>query len=97
MNKAIGSGGDCLTDRVTERLKTEYWRHLHETKDRSGFGVAYSRTILDYTPDRLKDLCNNKILNIEESKFLQNTFNFLDSLASNYKISRITVPSFIDN
>jgi len=88
---------DRLTDIVTERLKTEYWRLLQETKDRRGFGVAYNRTILDYTPDRLKDLCNNKILNIEESKFLQNTFNFLDSLASDHKISRITVPSFIDN
>ena len=88
---------DCLADSVAERLKTEYWRHLQETKDRRGFGVAYTRTILEYTPDSLKDLCNNKILNIEESKFLQNTFNFLDSLASNYKISRITSPSFIDN
>lgn len=87
---------DSLSEEVTERLKAEYWRYLQETKDRRGVGVANIRTILDYTPARLKDLCDNKTLNTEKSIFFKNTFNFLDSLASNYNMSRITAPSFID-
>jgi hypothetical protein len=88
---------DSLSDLVADRLKTEYWRYLQETKDRRGNGITYTRTILEYTPARLKDLCNNKTLNVEQSKFFENTIDFLDSLASNYNISRITAPSFIDN
>lgn len=88
---------DSLSGLVAERLKTEYWKHLQETKEMRGNGITYSRTILEYTPAGLKDLCNNKPLKVEQSKFFKNTYNFLDSLAFGHNISRITAPGFIDN
>lgn len=82
---------DSLSSYVEKRLLTEYWKYHQTTKD-----VAYERVILEYTPNNLKNLCANKVLDITQSTFFANAYNFLDSLAQANNMTRITVPTFID-
>lgn len=82
---------ESLADYVDKRLLTEYRKYLQTTKD-----VAYERAILEYTPNRLKNLCADKVLDISQSTFFTNAYNFLDSLARENNMTRITVPTFVD-
>lgn len=88
---------DTLSDFVIKRLIVEYKKSFQQLKDSCANEVIYTKTILEYTPAGLKDLCYKKSLINEQSKFYENSFNFLDSLASTSNISRITIPSFIIN
>ena len=87
---------DSLAEKVNRRLTMEYRVHIQETKAIRGIDTTYERVILEYTPNRLKNLCTDETLDIDRCVFLKNAYDFLDSLARANNISRITAPCFID-
>ena len=87
---------DSLSDYVDKRLRFEYGKYFQITKNTRSNGTTYERVILEYTPNRLKNLCTDETLDIDRSGFLKNAYDFLDSLARANNISRITAPCFID-
>lgn len=80
---------EIVIDRLSHEYKTYYYRNHRENS-------TYEKTLLEYRLGDLRDLCNGKSLNIDQSAFYKNTYNFLDSLARANNMSRITIPSFVD-
>lgn len=61
-----------------------------------GYAGGNVRYEVNYTPNSLKDLCGNELLDINRSPLIKNTFNYLDSLARTNNFSRIIASGFID-
>lgn len=87
---------DSLSSEVVQRLYREYWSYSYATKDNLGNKILFEKTKFEYTPNSLKDLCGNELLDINRSPLIKNTFNYLDSLAHANSFSRIIASGFID-
>lgn len=77
---------------VKNRLWREYIVHFKESHNMKADSLLYPMTILEYTSRGLTDLCKEEELELGRSLFLQNVFNFLDSVAHANNLSRITFP-----
>ncbi len=86
---------DSLSSEAVQRLYREYWSYSYEIKEASN-KILFEKTKFEYTPNRLKDLCGNELLDINRSPLIKNTFNYLDSLARANNFSRIIASGFID-
>lgn len=87
---------DSLSSEVVRRMYREYWSYSREIKDSLDTQVSFEKTHFEYTPESLKDLCANELLDINRSPLIKNTFNYLDSLARANNFSRIIAFGFID-
>ena len=84
-----------LASRIKGRLRSawsDYYLHHRNRTD----SVKFDRIIMEYTPNRLINLCKNEPLDTINSTYFGNMYKFLDSLAAINKFSRITVPCFIE-
>lgn len=86
---------DSLSSEVIQRLYREYWSYSYATKDNHN-RILFEKTKFEYTPNSLKDLCGNELLDINRSPLIKNTFCFLDSLARTNNFSRIIASGYID-
>lgn len=87
---------DSLSDVVTKRLTAEFKASLLRRKEIGDINFTRKRIIFEYTPNGLKDFCTGEILDFNKSILLKNSYGFLDSVARANRLSRITVPCFID-
>ena len=86
---------DSLSSEAIQRLYREYWSYSYAIKGNPN-KILFEKTKFDYTPNSLKDLCGNQLLDINRSPLIKNTFNYLDSLARANNFSRIIASGFID-
>lgn len=86
---------DSLSSEAIQRLYREYWSYSYAIKDNPN-KILFEKTKFEYTPNSLKDLCGNQLLDINRSPLIKNTFNYLDSLARANNFSRIIASGFID-
>lgn len=86
---------DSLSSEAIQRLYREYWSYSYAIKGNPN-KILFEKTKFEYTPNSLKDLCGNQLLDINRSPLIKNTFNYLDSLARANNFSRIIASGFID-
>ena len=86
---------DSLSSEAIQRLYREYWSYSYAIKGNPN-KILFEKTKFEYTPNSLKDLCGNQLLDINRSPLINNTFNYLDSLARANNFSRIIASGFID-
>lgn len=86
---------DSLSSEAIQRLYREYWSYSYAIKGNPN-KILFEKTKFEYTPNSLKDLCGNQLLDINRSLLIKNTFNYLDSLARANNFSRIIASGFID-
>ena len=87
---------DSLADVVTKRIAAEFKASLLRRKEIGDINFTRERRILEYTTNGLKDFCTGDTLDINKSTLLKNSYDFLDSIAHANRLSRITIPCFID-
>lgn len=56
----------------------------------------FSRIGVEYTHDKLRDLCTNRSIDFQQSLFFTQIYEYLDSIAVANDYSRIIVSSFVD-
>ena len=86
---------DSLSSEAIQRLYREYWSYSYAIKGNPN-KILFEKTKFEYTPNSLKDLCGNQLLDINRSPLIKNTFNYLDSVARANNFSRIIASGFID-
>ena len=86
---------DSLSSEAIQRLYREYWSYSYAIQGNHN-KILFEKTKFEYTPNSLKDLCGNQLLDINRSPLIKNTFNYLDSLARANNFSRIIASGFID-
>lgn len=86
---------DSLSSEAVQRLFREYLSCYYATKDSHDNKILFEKTKFEYKPNSLKDLCGDKILDINQSPLIKNTFNYLDSLALANNFSRIIASGYI--
>ena len=86
---------DSLSSEAIQRLYREYSSYSYAIKGNPN-KILFEKTKFEYTPNSLKDLCGNQLLDINRSPLIKNTFNYLDSLARANNFSRIIASGFID-
>lgn len=72
---------DSLSSEAIQRLYREYWSYSYAIKGNPN-KILFEKTKFEYTPNSLKDLCGNQLLDINRSPLIKNTFNYLDSPCS---------------